>query len=884
MTDKRPNPEQLLRQVTKEERKEIHGKLKIYLGAAPGVGKTHEMLHDALSERAKGLDIVIGIVESHGRNEIEDLVKNLEILPRQEIDYHGKKLKEFDLDGALKRHPGLILIDEMAHSNAPGLRHEKRWQDIKELLDRGIDVYTTLNIQHIESLNDDVSHIIHAPIKETVPDSMLEMADTIELVDLPPEELLQRLREGKVYIPEQADLAIDRFFRKGNLAALRELALRTTAARVGTDVLLYRQGKGIKHIWPSKDKILVCVGPRPESLKLIRAACHIAKSLHADWLAVYVETPRLRASDEKRTAAIQNLRLAEQLGAATHVLSGFDIVKEVMNYAHEQNVTQIMIWKYIHTRWWNLFFRSIADEIVRKSEEIDVYIMTGSPDVIKRPQPKPVKKPMDWKTYAFSVGIVTLTTIINFFINPFLVNSDIIMFYVLAVTIVALFGEIGPSILASILSVLAYNFFFVPPIYNISVDNVQQYVTLFVMLLVTQVISQLTILTRRQAESSGITERQTSSLYALSRQLASTRGVDKLLDTAVNYIANIFNAEVIALLPENSHLAIRAKARTKDLTLNPKEQSVAQWVSELGQIAGLGTDTLPFSEAIYIPLIASQNTMGVLRVKPIQSTVLFTPEQMRLLEAFVNQTALALEVDHLQEQTTQSALQFETERARNSLLQSVAHDLRSPLVLILGESNSLMEIGDEIEGKKIRQIGKEIYFEAEQLNRLINNLLQMTYLETKDIKLQKRLTSLKDLIGLVLKISAPQLKKRVVHVEIAANLPQISLDSTLIKEVFLNLIDNAIKFTPADSPFEITAFQQGNDIIVTIKDYGDGILANEANKIFEKYYRGSNLTTERGLGLGLTICRSIIEAHGGKIWVENHEERGAVFYFSLPLS
>lgn len=885
MANERPNPEILLQQVKNEERKEARGKLKIYLGAAPGVGKTHEMLTDARSERNKGLDVVVGVVESHGRKEIEAMLTDLEILPRQNLSYRGKQLQEFDLDGALKRHPGLILIDEMAHTNSPGLRHTKRWQDIKELLDRGIDVFTTLNVQHIESLNDDITQIIHAPITETVPDSMLELADTIELVDIPPEELMQRLREGKVYIPQQAELAIEKFFRKGNLAALRELALRTTAARVGTDVLLYRQGKGIKHIWPTRDKILVCVGPAAESVKLIRAACRIAKSLHAEWVAVYVETPYLKVNDEKRHAAIQHLRLAKQLGADTRVLTGFDIVKAVMTYAREQNVTQIMIWKYIRTRWWDLFFRSLADEIVRHSREIDVYIMTGTRGEIKQAQQTtPKKTVIDWKNYVFSTLIVALATTINLFINPYIDNSDVIMLYVLAVTIVAFFGKIGPSILASLLGVITYTFFFVPPAYSFAIENHQDYLTLIVMLLVTQVISQLTILTKRQVESLGTTEKQTSALYTLSRQLASTRGSDKLLNTGVQHIAEIFNCEALALIPLGGKLTICAKARTKETKLTEKEESVAQWVCELGQAAGLGTDTLPFSEALYLPLTATQGPMGVLRLRPIQSNVLFTPEQMRLLETFANQVALALEVDYLQEERTQHTLQSEKDRARQGLLQSVSHDLRTPLLSILASSNSLMEVGDKIEGKKVKQIGKEIYFETEQLNHLINNLLQMAYFETDNIHLQKQPISLEELIMQVLKISEQKIQKRILHIEVPPNLPKIPIDHVLLQEVLLNLIDNAIKFTPPESPLEIIVVEKNDMILVSVEDYGDGIQFEEVDKLFEKYYRGSKQTSERGLGLGLTICKRIIEAHGGTIWAENRRDgNGAAFRFSIPL-
>jgi two-component system sensor histidine kinase KdpD len=404
---KRQSPETFLQRAEEEENRQNKGKLKIYLGAAPGVGKTYTMLKDALAERDKGLDVVVGVVESHGRSEIDKMLQNLEALPRKSITYRDKTFTEFDLDAALNRDPGLLLVDEMAHTNAPGTRHEKRWQDIKELLDRGIDVYTTLNVQHIESLNDDVAQIIQIPIKETVPDSMLEMADTIELVDLPPETLLKRLKEGKVYFPEQAQIAAENFFRKGNLIALRELALRITAELVSTQVLLYRQGKGITHIWPIKDKILVCVGPGPESLKLIRGAKRLAVSLQAEWLAVYIDTAKGQSANETRNKAIQNLRFAEQLGAdQIHILTGFDIVKEILNFAKEQNITQIMIWKRIRTRWRDVFFRNLADEIVRNSGEIDVYIMTGErePETpLKNTLPK--KKNIPWKNYVFSILI-----------------------------------------------------------------------------------------------------------------------------------------------------------------------------------------------------------------------------------------------------------------------------------------------------------------------------------------------------------------------------------------------------------------------------------------------------------------------------------------------
>ncbi|KTC80335.1 DUF4118 domain-containing protein [Legionella cherrii] len=651
MTDKRPDPNALLQQVLEEEQQKQRGKLKIYLGAAPGVGKTHSMLHEAMQEQAKGLDIVVGIVESHGRIEIEEILKNFVILPKVTIDYHGKRLQEFDLDAALKRNPGLILMDEMAHTNVSGVRHKKRWQDIKELLDRGIDVCTTLNVQHIESLNDDVSQIIHAPVQETVPDAMIERANTIELVDLAPEDLLKRLSEGKVYVPKQARLAAEFYFRKGNLMALRELALRTLAKRVNTQVLLYRQGQGIKHIWPIMEKILVCVGPGPESHKLIRAAKRMATSLQADWIAVYVDSTRIQLSRTQRNQAIKNLFFAEQLGAETHILMAYDLVKEVINFSRDQNVTLIMICKQIRTRWRNFFFRSLADEILRYSGEIDVYTMTIAS---KKSKGKNLLKPKTpWFYYLLSTSIVAVTTLINYLIYPLVNETSLTLVYLIGMICIALLGRTGPAISGIILSILIYDYVFIPPYYSFSIAQSDYFFTLIMMFIMALIICQLTLVTRRQTEIARLAEYQTSALYTLSRRLSRTRGIVRLLRTGVNYISEIFHCEIIALLPKNGKLVIQARAKSHQ-ELDEKEYSIAQWVFELGQKAGWGTDTLSFSNALFIPLLGARGTMGVLRVQPTKNNDCTTPEKIQLLESCANQIALAIEVDSLQEEPNKS--------------------------------------------------------------------------------------------------------------------------------------------------------------------------------------------------------------------------------------
>lgn len=722
MSNERPNPDDLLQQVQEEEHKEKSGKLKIYLGAAPGVGKTYTMLTDALQKQSSGLDVIVGVVETHNRQEVDNLLNNFVVLPRQIIHYHEKQLLEFDLDAALKRNPGLILIDEMAHTNAIGVRHKKRWQDIQELLDRGIDVYTTLNVQHIESLNDDVVRVIQAPIKETVPDRMIEIANTIALVDIPPEDLLKRLSEGKVYVPAQAELAAESFFRKGNLIALRELALRTLAKRVNEQALLYRQGQRIKQIWPIVEKILICVGPGPESLKLIRAGKRMAMSLQAEWIAVYVDITGISSSEDSRNKAIQNLRFAEQLGAETRVISGYDIVHEIMNYASQQNITLIMIWKNIRTRWKDLFFRSLANEILRHSGEIDVYTMTGERRKKPRTSPAPKRK-TSWRIYLISMSIVSLTTMIGLLFAPILNDKNLFMIYLLGMIAIALFGRIGPAILGNICSLLVYKFLFFPPYYTLSVANHDDLFTLVMMLAVAQIISQLTVLTRRQIKIARITEQHTASLYTLSRKLSQTRGTIKLLEVGINYIAQIFDSEVLALMPRRNRLVISAKSRTTQ-ELDAKERGIAQWVYEMGQKAGLGTDTLSFSNALYIPLGGSRgDKIGVLRIHPNHSERLVSPEKIHLLESCAYQISLALEVDRLQEKEKKSQLIAESNRIRAALLEAISENLQSPLVSIMTSANMQIEMAIQLQNFELEQSGKNIYSAAEELRHLMDNLL-----------------------------------------------------------------------------------------------------------------------------------------------------------------
>lgn len=889
MTEKRPDPQQLLERAQQEAKQEQRGKFKIYLGAAPGVGKTYTMLQDALEKRVQGFDVVIGIIESHGRKEVEALVEKFEIVPRQAIDYRGKQVLELDLDAILKRNPGLILIDEMAHTNIAGMRHTKRWQDIKELLDRGIDIYTTLNVQHIESLNDIVAKIIQTHIKETVPDFMIESADTVELVDLPPEDLLKRLREGKVYFPAQIELAQENFFRKDNLIALRDLALRVTAELIETQVLLYRQGQDVKRILLSREKILVCIGSGRESIKLIRTAKRIATNLQAEWIAVHVDSPRFNLSDEERNKASQYLHFAETLGAETRILTGFDIVKEIMNFSYEQNITLIIIWKQIRSRFRDFFFRRLADEIVRHSSQINVYIVTPKvTDKVVNDKPKKFalfETTYSWRNIGIALGIVAIATIVNLILYPFFASSNLIMVYLLAVIVIALFGEIIPSITASIVCVLAYDFFFIPPFSSFAVSDSQYFSTLIIMLFIALLMSYLMVLVRRQANSALFVERHTAALHNLSRQLASIRGSDKILKIAVEYIGEIFNSHAIVLMLENNVLAIKASYGDEQL-LSEKEQGVAQWVFDLGQVAGLGTDTLSFSKALYIPLLAPEKNIGVLRIKPIQANYLFTAEQMRLLEFCTNQITLALEADRLEQQAKKIAVQQETDRIHGFLLTCISYDLHTPLTAALIQVNKILQADEKCEITLIKKTVKEINFQLEQLKFLLNNFIQMAYFETNTIKLKKEWCSLKEIIDDAITRLNIQRIEKAIQIHIIDDLPKIWLDKMLMQEMFFNLIDSTIKSTVSTVPIAINVTIENNELNVIVLDYDSDLYQDTSRNLFDKSHSSrkiSNKIVKQGMGLGLAVCQKIIVAHNGKVLAVNYKESGVVFHFTLPM-
>jgi len=881
MEETRPNPDELLRQVREEEQRRKRGKLKVFFGSVAGVGKTYAMLEAARARKAEGLDVVVGIVETHGRPETEALLEGLEILPPRFVEYRGTKLREFDLDAALARRPVILLVDELAHTNAPGSRHAKRWQDVQELRYAGVDVYTTLNVQHLESLKDIVAQITGVTVRETLPDSVLEQADEIELIDLPPDDLLRRLKEGKVYIPEQAGLAVEHFFRKGNLIALRELALRAAAERVDQQARAYRQAQAIRRTWRTAERILVCVSSSPLSAQLVRAARRMAAGLHAEWTAATVEQLSISQAGSKQLT--ENLALAKQLGADVVTLTGADRVREIVNYARKHNVTKIIAGKSARLRWRERLWGSFIGNLIRASGDIDVYIIKGESEPPEVTHAVPVEAPVEWARYGWAVLSVLLCTGINWAIHAYLSLPNLIMVYLLGVVIVAARLGRAPAVLSSVLSVLAFDFFFVPPSLTFAVADAQYLITFAVMLAVAICISSLTSRLRRQAQDAGERERRTAALYAMSEHLSSARGTDTLLDTVVRHVAEVIESDVAVMLPGPGERLYVAAGNEEAFPMTARERGVMYWVYDLGRAAGLGTDTLPSAEGLYLPLKGTRGTVGVLGVKPVRSGRPLTPELLHLLEALATQAGLAIEGDRLAGEIRKAQVEAETEKSRNALLNSVSHDMRTPLSAITGAASTLMEQGENLSASARYELAETIAEAAGHTSRQVANLLEMTRLESGAAKVRKELCPIEEAIESALARLEKQLSRHHVSVGLPADLPAIPLDVLLMEQVFINLLENAAKYTPPGSEIEISAAAGKREVTVEVADRGPGVTPGDEQKVFEKFYRGRLPGSAPGVGLGLTICRAVIEAHGGRIWVENRAGGGAAFRFTLPL-
>jgi two-component system sensor histidine kinase KdpD len=899
MSEARPDPDALLARVQREEAQAHRGKLKIFFGATAGVGKTYGMLEEARRRKAAGEDVVVGYVEPHGRAETEALLEGLEQLPYLKVAYRGATLREFDLDAALARKPALLLVDELAHSNPveaePPPRHAKRWQDIEEALDAGIDVFTTVNVQHIESLNDIVAGITGVRTQETVPDVVFETAHEVELVDTTPDELLERLQAGKVYIPEQARRAIDSFFRKGNLIALRELALRTTAERVDAAMREYKEGHDIRAPWAAGECILVALGPYEDAQRLVRAAKRMATALHAPWIAVYVETPDLlRLPEAERNRRIAVLRLAESLGAETVTLGGSSAGEEIANYAATRNVTRILIGRPRRALWRRVFRPSTYGELLAKTKGIDLQVVSGADEAAAARTPflarsqaylgtLPGSEKLRWPGYAWAVAATAACTLLGMALSPAFELVNIAMVYLLAVVLLAVRYGRGPAIATSVMAVAAFDFFFVPPQLTFAVSDVQYLLTFAIMLTVGLVISGLTASVRLQARVAGHRERRTAVLYAMSRQLAATRGQDSMARVAVRQVSEVFDSQVVVLLPDAGGRLRYPQGESIAGSLHGADLGIAQWVLDHGSAAGLGTDTLPGTEALYLPLKGSQGVLGVLGVLPANPRRVLLPEQYHLLETFAGQIALALERAQFAERAQRASIDAETEGLRNALLASISHDLRTPLAVIAGASSSLAERGERLGAEERAALARSIYEQAQQMSALIAKVLEMTRLEAGGIAVNRDWHAIGEIVGAVLRRLSAQLQAHPVRVELARDLPLARLDAALIEQVLANLLENAAKYTPPGTPIVLRAESRADELRVSVEDEGPGLPPGDPERLFAKFQRGTAEGAIGGVGLGLAICRAIVRLHGGRIWAERRPERGAVFRFALPL-
>jgi two-component system, OmpR family, sensor histidine kinase KdpD len=884
--ERRPSPDALLREAQQAER----GRLKIFFGAAPGVGKTYEMLTTAQKKKAESVDVVVGVVETHGRKETEVLLQGLEVIPRREIAYKGKTLTEMDLDAILARRPSLVLVDELAHTNAPGSRHPKRYMDVEELLAAGIDVYTTLNIQHVESLNDIIAGITHIRVRETVPDSIIDRADDIELIDLTPEDLIDRLNEGKVYVPDQAERAVRNYFSPGNLTALRELALRRTAQRVDAQMVDYLRTNRIEGPWSASERVLVLVDSAQGANAVVRHAKRMADRLRAQWTAIHVETPAdVHASEVQRDKIAQSLRLAERLGASAISIPGQDVALTVAEYAQANHFAHIIVAKSEHSRWRDFFGESITQKLIRAAGDASVHVIARPKDPANRNsvglESKATKpKRTEFKAYIVSLAYVVAATFVAHLLRHALGVSNIAQAYLIAVLASAVTYGLWASLFACLVSVLSYNFFFLPPVYTFTITDPENVVALFFFAVVAVIASNLAARVRAQAIAARERARITEELYLFTRKLAGTATLDDLLWATAHQIALMLKVRVVLLLPQDGGLTVKAGFPPEDM-LADADLAAALWCFEKNQATGRGADTLPGAKWRFMPLRTGRGAVGVVGIDSDKPGLLLTPEESRLFDALSDQAALAIDRVNLATENDRARLAAETDRLRSALLTSISHDLRTPLASILGSATSLVSHGHEFDASVRESLMRTIQEEAERLNRFIGNLLDATRLESGPLEPQSEATDVSDVIGATVQRASKILQNHQVEIDLDQNLPMVNIDMVLMEQVLFNLFDNAAKYAPPGSRITISAERETGFVAIRILDEGDGIPDTDLERIFDKFYRVQRGDRQRaGTGLGLAICRGFVEAMGGRITAANRtDRRGAVFSIMLPV-
>jgi len=881
--NRRPDPEALLALADQERR----GKLRVFLGAAPGVGKTYAMLARARALKADGVDVVIGLVETHGRLETEALTEGQEILPRRQFEYRGRTIEEFDIDAALARKPKLIIVDELAHTNAPDSRHPKRWQDVEELLSAGADVWTALNIQHLESLADVVSRITGVAVRETVPDRVLQDAAEVVLVDVTPDELLQRLKEGKVYVPETAKRATQNFFTPGNLTALRELALRCTADRVDDQMVDLLRQNAIEGPWDSSERLLVCVGPKMSSEVVVRAAARLATSLNASWITLYVERPGQEEQDAARAKLIDDaLRLAERLGGQIERLSGHDLAGEVLRFASRENITQIVLGRSRARFFRRLLGRSLTDEIVRRSHDIAVHVVISEeakPVAERRPWPRPARLEFlvgmgaALASVAFAVGLSHL-------LELWLRLPNLAMVFLIPVIFCAAKFGLWSAVTASALSFLAYDFFFVDPRYEFTISEPQEFLSLIVFLAVAAITAMLASRVRAQSKSSLARAQATQSLFDFSRKISGAGKLDDVLWAAAVHAQKTLDMKCVALLmPEDGELRICAAWPPID-QLNAGEAGAARWALEKSEPAGWRTGTLPNVRFQFRPLTTTRGVVGVCGVEPKISEEPLAAQDERSLTSILEQTAIAIDRSLLVGESVKAAALAENEKLRTTLLASLSHDLRTPLASITGAITSLRQLGDKMPLSDRQDLLASIEEEAGRLSRFVANLLEMSRIESGALAPRRDLVDVVEVVRAAVTRCKKIFPDQKTSVSLASDLPPIRGDANLLGQVLFNLLDNAHKYGGPSGAI-IHARCEGGEVVVTVTDEGPGVRPADLERIFEKFYRGGRPDGRKaGTGLGLSICKGLVEAMGGMIVAQSPavRKRGTRMILRFP--
>lgn len=884
-TDNRPSPDALLDHAEREER----GRLRIFLGAAPGVGKTYEMLMAGRARRADGIDVVIGVVETHGRKETQALVEGFEVIPRRQVDHRGRMLDEMDIDAILARRPALVLVDELAHTNAPGSRHPKRYLDVQEILTHGIDVYTTLNVQHVESLNDVVAQITRVRVRETVPDSIIDQADDIEIIDLTPDDLIKRLREGKVYFPNTAQRAIENYFSPGNLTALRELALRRTAQRVDEQLLNHMQTHAIPGPWAAGERVLVCVDARPGGAARVRYARRLADRLRAPWTALHVDTPRSAGmSEEDKDRLAKLLRLAEQLGAEVTTIPGQNVAQDIVRHATANNFTHIVIGRPTRSRWRELIEGSLTYDLIRNAGDISVHVISGTDrgtDAASRSVKAATEQTQFevWpylKATAYVAGSLGVSAVLDQFLDV----RNLAIIFLIGVLTSAVTGGLWPALYACLISALAFNYFFLEPRYTLTIQDPESIVALAVFLVVAVIASNLTARVQRQAVAARSRARATEDIYLFSRKLAGAGTLDDVLWATAFQIASMLKLRVVLLLPEDGSITVKAGYPPDD-TLAEADIAAARWAWEHDRPAGRGADTLPGAKRLYLPLRTGRTAVGVVGLDNDKQGPLLTPEQQRLLDALADQAAVAIERIQLVADVDRAKLAAEADRLRSALLTSISHDLKTPLAAIMGAAGTLREFAPALPEQDRTELLSTVLDESERLNRFIANLLDMTKIESGAMEPNYAFHYVGDIVGSALQRAKKIIGEHKTEIDIPQNLPMLKLDPVLFEQVLFNLLDNAAKYASPGSTIRLRGWVDNGFVTLQVMDEGPGIPPTDLERIFDTFYRVRKRDQVRaGTGLGLSICRGFTEAMGGTISAANRTDRsGAVFTIRMPV-